>query len=225
VKLLLTSAGVQNPSIEAALVELVGRPIAESTALAIPTAAYSHPSITPDMSLRFLTGESTTPMVDLGWKSVGILELTALDSIGPDRWQKWVSGADALLASGGDALYLAHWMRKSGLADFLTTQPNLVWVGLSAGSMAMTPRVGTDFVERWLPPEGGDEALGLVDFSIFPHLDHPMLPENTMANAERWAEEIGGAAYAIDDATAIRVVDGTVDVISEGHWRKLRDGS
>lgn len=95
-KLLLTSAGVQNPSIEAALVELVGRPIAESTALAIPTAAYSHPSITPDMSLRFLTGESTTPMVDLGWKSVGILELTALDSIGPDRWQKWVSGADAL---------------------------------------------------------------------------------------------------------------------------------
>jgi dipeptidase E len=26
-------------------------------------------------------------------------------------------------------------------------------------------------------------------------------------------------AYAIDDQTAIQVVDGAVDVISEGHWK------
>lgn len=86
--------------------------------------------------------------------------------------------------------------------------------------MVMTPRIGADFV-NWTPPTGGDETLGLVDFSIFPHLDHPDLTHNTMANAEKWAATIGCPAYAIDDETAIKVVDGTVEVISEGHWKKL----
>ena len=126
--------------------------------------------------------------------------------------------ADVLLVGGGDALYLAHWMRQSGLADLLPSLPETVWAGLSAGSMVMTPRIGSDFV-GWKPPTGGDEALGVVDFSIFPHVDHPDLPENTMAAAERWAAEIQGPAYAIDDETAIKVVDGTVEVVSEGHWR------
>jgi dipeptidase E len=166
----------------------------------------------------FLTGDGDTPMCELGWQSVGLLELTALPSIEKDRWTSWVRDTDVLLVNGGDTLYLAHWLRRSGLADLLTSMPDKVWVGLSAGSMVMTPRIGEDFVE-WTPPGGGDAALGFVDFSIFPHLDHPDLPENTMANAERWAADIGGPAYAIDDDTAIRVVDGSVDVVSEGQWR------
>jgi hypothetical protein len=48
---------------------------------------------------------------------------------------------------------------------------------------------------------------------------HEDLPRNTMANAERWAGGLSGPAYAIDDETAIKVVDGTVDVVSEGHWK------
>ena len=88
----------------------------------------------------------------------------------------------------------------------------------------MTPRIGEDFV-GWKPPSGGDATLGVVDFSIFPHLDHPALPENTMANAERWAAGIGGPAYAIDDQTAFKVVDGTVEVISEGHWKRFAPAS
>jgi len=124
-----------------------------------------------------------------------------------------------LLVNGGDALYLTYWMRESGLADLLPSlKDELVWVGLSGGSMVMTPRIGDDF-KTWIPPNGGDEALGIVDFSIFPHLDHERMPENSMADAERWAAELAGPSYAIDDQTAIRVVDGTVDVISEGHWK------
>ena len=69
------------------------------------------------------------------------------------------------------------------------------------------------------PPDGGDEALGLVEFSIFPHVENPDLPTNTMAAAERWAAGLSGPAYAIDDETAIKVVDGTVEVVSEGHWK------
>jgi dipeptidase E len=86
--------------------------------------------------------------------------------------------------------------------------------------MVMTPRIGQPFV-GWRPHTGDDSALGVVDFSIFPHLDHPMLPENTVADAERWAADIQGPAYAIDDETAITVVDGTVDLVSEGHWKRF----
>jgi hypothetical protein len=100
VKLLLTSAGIKNASIRDALVDLLGKPIAESSALCIPTATY--PISGPGSAWRFITGRATTPMCELGWKSLGVLELTALPSIGT----------------------------------------------------------------------GNDRTLGLVDFSIFPHLDH-----------------------------------------------------
>jgi dipeptidase E len=218
-KYLLTSAGIKNASIRNALVGLLGKPIAECHALCIPTATYGHPQIGPHEAWRFISGqEPQTPMCELGWKSLGVLELTALPSIEKERWVSWVRKADVLLVNGGDALYLCHWMRESGLADLLPSLGETVWVGLSAGSMVMTPRIGQDFI-GWKPPSGSDETLGIVDFSIFPHLDHPDLPENTMADAERWAAGITTAAYAIDDETAIQVVDGTVEVISEGHWK------
>jgi dipeptidase E len=217
-KLLLTSAGIKNASILAALVDLLGKPIAESDALCIPTAQYGHPQVTPDMAWSFISGRSPLPMCGLGWKSVGVLELTALPSLDEERWVPWVREADALLVAGGDALYLCHWMRESGLADLLPSLGETVWVGLSAGSMVMTPRIGEDFVQ-WRPPGGDDSTLGVVDFSICPHLAQDDAPGNSMAEAESWAAEIAGPAYAIDDETAIKASDGTVEVISEGHWR------
>ena len=159
-------------------------------------------------------------MCQLGWKSLGVLELTALPSIDADRWVRWVQETDVLLVNGGDPLYLCHWMQQSGLAGLLPSLPETIWVGLSAGSMVMTPRIGEDFI-GWKPPTGSDRTLGIVDFSIFPHLDNPALPENTMAAAEKWAAGIGGPAYAIDDETAIKVIDGAVEVISEGKWKLL----
>ena len=87
--------------------------------------------------------------------------------------------------------------------------------------MVMTPRVGDDFIETRPPITGEDVALGVVDFSLFPHLEHPDMPENSMAAAQRWAAGLGGPAYAIDDQTAIQVVDGEVKVISEGNWRRF----
>ena len=217
-KLLLTSAGIKNPSIHDALVDLLGKPIAESNALCIPTAAYGSSYGTPAGPWRFISGQSDQPMTALGWKSLGVLELTALPSIGSDRWLQWVQETDALLVNGGDALYLCHWMRESGLADLLPSLPDTVWVGFSAGSMVLTPRIGEDFV-GWKTPSGSDETLAVVDFSIFPHADHPDLPENTMAHAERWASGLSNPAYAIDDNTAIKVADDTVEVISHGHWK------
>jgi dipeptidase E len=217
VRLLLTSAGIKNQTINDALVDLLGKPIAESNALCIPTAQYGHPMAGPLGAWRFIAGKSPLPMCELGWKSLGVLELTALPSIGEEQWVPWVRQADVLLVSGGDATYLCHWMRQSGLADLLPSLHDTVWVGSSAGSMVLTPRVGNDFVEWASAPD--DRTLGVVDFSIFPHLD--VVPENSMDEAKRWAAEIAIPAYAIDDQTAIKVTDGTVEVVSEGHWKQL----
>ncbi|HMM41623.1 MAG TPA: Type 1 glutamine amidotransferase-like domain-containing protein [Thermomicrobiales bacterium] len=216
--MLLTSAGIKNASIHTALVDLLNKPIAESSALCIPTASYGHPIAGPRAAWRFISGqEPETPMCELGWKSLGVLELSALPSIDEALWAPMVQETDVLLVNGGDPLYLCYWMRQSGLAELL---PSLraVYVGLSAGSMVMAPRIGEYFV-GWTPPTGGDETLGIVDFAMFPHLDHEDMPGNAMAHAERWAAGIGMLAYAMDDQTAIKVVDDTVDVISEGHWK------
>jgi dipeptidase E len=218
-RLLLTSAGIKNASINDALVDLLGKPIAESSALCIPTANYAQPMTGPLRAWDFISGrEPRTPMCELGWQSLGVLELTALPSIDRAHWIPLVQQTDVLLVNGGDPMFLCHWMRQSGLADLLPSLRETVYVGLSAGSMVLAPSIGQDFV-RWTPPTGADETLGLVDFSIFPHLDHGAMPDNSMADAERWAAGMPVPAYAIDDQTAIKVIDGAVDVVSEGHWK------
>jgi dipeptidase E len=217
-KLLLTSGGVTNVSIRDALVGLLGKPTADATALCIPTAQWGHPMCGPVSARGFVSGVPPWGgMTSMEWKSLGLLELSALSTIGAERWVPWVREADVLLVDGGDATYLCHWMRESGLAELLPSLTDTVWVGVSAGSMVMTPRIGADFVE-W-PSAPDDRTLGVVDFAIFPHLD--VFPENTIAEAERWATEIDGPAYAIDDETAIKVTDGTVEIVSEGHWKLL----
>ena len=217
-KLLLTSGGVTNPSIHSALVRLLGKPIGSCHALCVPTAQWGHPMCGP-ASVRGLVAAEPDfrHFSGLGWASLGVLELTALPTIGADRWMPWVREADVLLVDGGDATYLCHWMRESGLADLLPSLPETVWVGVSAGSMVMTPRIGSSFV-NWAAATD-DRTLGVVDFSIFPHLD--AFPSNTLAAAEQWAADIDGPAYAIDEQTAIVVEDGSVEVVSEGEWTRF----
>ena len=220
-RLLLTAAGVANPTIHDSLVGMLSKPVCECNALCIPTALYGHPEVGPGVNpWGFVSGNEECQMTQLGWKSVGLLELTALPSIDEERWKPLVRETDVLLAAGGDSLYLTHWMRESGLADMLPEMTDTVWVGLSGGSMAMTPRIGKWFM-GWQPPSGDDHALGFVDFAIYPHLDNPGLPYNTMANAEKWAATLDCPAYAIDDETAIRVVDDEIDIASEGKWRRF----
>jgi len=217
-KLLLTDSGIKNTSIRDALVDLLGKPIAESTALCIPTAEYARPG-GAGQAWRVISGrEPRAPLCDLGWKSLGVLELTALPSIDEQIWVPMVQETDVLLVDGGDPLYLCYWMRQSGLVDLFPSLRETVYVGVSAGSMVMAPSIGEDFV-GWKPAAGGDQTLGMVNFAIFPHLDHPDMPENSMAYAEKWAAGMPVPAYAIDGQTAIKVTDGAVEVISEGRWK------
>lgn len=216
-KLLLTSAGISNTSIHNALVDLLEKPVAEATALFIPTAIYALPG-GADIARRVISGSLGDPFCELGWKSLGVLELTALPSIKQALWAPMLLETDALLVGGGDCQYLCYWMQQSGLTDLL---PSLlrktVYVGLSAGSMVMT-RFGTTFRNHTLPPES-DKSLGLVDFALHPHLDHEWFPENSLANLEKLAATLPVPSYAIDDQTAIKVTDGGVEVVSEGSWK------
>jgi dipeptidase E len=238
-RLLLTSSGISNPSINEALVDLLGKPISQCRALCIPTAIYPFPG-GPYMAGDLLRGLVRNPLCDLGWKALGVLELTALPSIAKDVWAATVGEADALLVWGGDPLYLAHWLRESGLTELLgSLREESVYVGVSAGAIAATSTFGETYPE---PPRGtgtpltsedivfttpaGDlhstfvtaEGAGLVDFAVIPHLDNEQHADASLANAAIWAAKLPVPTYAIDDQTAIKVVDGTIDVVSEGHW-------
>src|SRR6185436_6027759 len=208
-----------NASIENALVDLLGKPIAECNALCIPTAIYPFMG-GQKMAYRFLSGQTANRMCDLGWKSLGLLELTALPSIKKEFWVAAVQEADALLVYGGDVLYLCRWMRESGLADLLPSLRETVYVGVSAGSMVTVPIFGETYDDP-KTPFVIEKGLGLVDFALLPHLDHADHPESSTANVERMAAEVPVPLYAIDDETAIKVTGGTVEVVSEGHWNRF----
>ena len=216
-KLLLTSAGISNKSIHNALVELLGKPVAEANALFIPTAIYAIKG-GGDIVRRVICGSLGDPFCELGWKSLGLLELTALPSIKKELWLPVLQETDALLVGGGDRQYLCYWIQQSGLADLMpSVLQKTVYVGLSAGSMIMTS-FGTTYGNHTLPAES-DKSLNLLDFAIHPHLDYESFPENSMVNLEKLATTIPVPSYAIDDQTALKVIDGTVEIISEGHWK------
>jgi dipeptidase E len=239
-KLLLTSSGINNTSIHDALVDLLGKPIAESNALFIPTAIYPHPR-SAGMAWQAICGRTQSPLCQLGWKSLGVLELTALPTMDKNHWVPSVEETDALLVWGGDALYLSYWMWQSGLAALLPSlRRESVYVGVSAGSMVAASTFGetycdlpsasrsaltSDYVD-FATPKGDISRLfitaqgtGLTDFALIPHLDNQNHPDSSSANAERWAARLPVPVYAIDDQTAIKVAGGTVEVISEGHWK------
>jgi dipeptidase E len=240
-KLLLTSSGISNTSIHTALVDLLGKPIAGSNALFIPTGIYPFPG-GGRYGWQAICGNTKSPFIQLGWKSMGVLELTALPSIDKKIWLPSLEEADALLVWGGDVLYLSYWMRKSGLTDLLPSLLHkMVYVGVSAGSMAVSSTFGEACTNPpggshngltredviWDTPKGAisrivitGQGAGLVDFALIPHLDEEDHPDASAANAAKWAAKLPVATvYAIDDQTAIKVVDDKIEVVSEGHWK------
>jgi dipeptidase E len=237
VKLLLTSSGISNSSISDALVELLGKPIAESSALVVPTGIYPFPG-GAGHAFQAISGNTKSPFAGLGWKSLGVLELSVLPSIDREVWTAAVREADALLVWGGDPVFLAYWLKHSGLAELFPSLPDTVYVGVSAGSIAMASRFGETFFDEpkrsaerlssehivFARPEGDvtmtlvhAEGAGQVDFMVIPHVDYD--DPQDVAAAEKWAGRLPVPAYALDDASAVKVADGTVEVVSEGHWK------
>ena len=243
-KLLLTSSGISNPSIHHALVDLLGKPIAESNALFVPTGIYPF-SVGAAMAYKAICGKAPTPLCELGWKSLGLLELTALPSIDRSAWVPSVEETDALLVWGGDPLFLSYWINKSGLTDLLSSlQRPIVYVGVSAGSMAAAPIFGETYhkpyqgtgspltLEDMTFPTGEGEitmnfitakGAGFIDFALIPHANHEDRPDASFAAAPKWAAKLPVPVYAIDDQSAIKVIGDSVEVVSEGQWKQFTD--
>ena len=239
-KLLLTSSGINNTSVRNALVDLLGKPIAESNALFVPVGVYPF-RYGQRYAWNPIGGEAAPRMCQLGWKSIGILELSVLPSIDKKNWLPSLEEADALLVWGGDPLFINYWMQESGLSKYLPSLfDKLVYVGVSAGSIT----VATIFAETYSAdrscagspltteeivfssPEGEihrtlitAKGMGLTDFAIIPHYENKNHIDACSTNAEKWASKLPVPVYAIDDETAIKVINGSIEVISEGHWK------
>ena len=241
-KLLLTSSGICNPSIHDALVDLLGKPIAESDALFVPTGIYPF-SVGPVMAYKAICGKVQSPLCELGWKSLGVLELTALPTIDRAAWVPSVEKTDALLVWGGDPLYLSYWMSQSGLTDLLPSlKGDLVYVGVSAGSIAVAPTFGETYHKPYrgtgtpltvedvaFPAPDGEirmnfitaKGAGFTNFAVIPHANQKDRPDASFTNAEKWAAKLPVPVYAIDDQTAVKVIGDSVEVVSEGRWQRF----
>ena len=218
-KLLLTSAGIKNTSIHDALVDLLGKPIAESSALCIPTAIYPFPG-GPVNGLSLHQRSDRQPLVRIGVEVVGRAgthrapqhQSRVLDRCGPGDgcpagvWRRCPVSVplDAGVRVGGPPAVAA----RDGLC------------GGERRQYGDGPYFRRDVRRPDRRPSSSRTGLGLVDFALLPHLDHEDHPESSTAKVERMAAEVPVPTYGIDDQTAIKVtVDGTVEVVSEGHWK------
>ncbi len=216
-KLLLTSNGLSNDSIAKALFELVGKKAEDTTLAFIPTAALAE------------GGDKSWFINDLwnlkkqNFKKIDIVEISAVPR---ENWEPRLREADIIFVSGGNTFHLMYWVKKSGLADilpeFLKTK---VYAGISAGSiiigktldMASAKNIYYDDIKGEY--DGG--SLGFLDFHIRPHLNNPSFPNANKKYLEETARKMGDIIYALDDNSALKVIDGNVEVVSEGEWLKL----
>jgi dipeptidase E len=228
-KFLLTSAGITNDSIRGALIDLLGKPFAEASALCVPTAVYALPDGPNDAWL-------TVRAFDLGWRSYGVLELTALPTLPEEHWLPALEATDVLLVGGGNTGYLSYWLHQSGLAARLPALlQSTVYVGVSAGSMMLTHSLNVhrptleatgvfyddEYDEAAPQGAGSDRTLGLLPFVIRPHLNADYFPKITPVRVAEMAARQTVPLYAFDDQSALKVVDGEVEVVSEGEWKRF----
>jgi dipeptidase E len=224
-KLLLTSGGLTNDSIVKALEDLVGKPARDTKIGFIPTAANSE------------RGDKEWLINDLyrikqqGY-FVDIIELTALT---PDAIFKALKDVDVIFVGGGNTFYLSYWLQKSGLFKLL---PELlktkVYAGISAGSMIMGESLALSSQAQSNPKAFEDEdydlavstgeasgkTLCLAPLIFRPHLNSRWAPNARNEIIAKKAAMVTGKVYALDDASAIKIVDEKIEVVSEGDWKE-----
>jgi dipeptidase E len=216
-KFLLTSGGITNKSMSDALLELAGRPFSELNLAFIPTAS------TVESGDKDWLIDDLVVCKNLGFKAIDIVDISAIPK---ELWFPRLQGADILFFEGGNTFHLMYWIEKSGLKELLPEMlKTKVFVGVSAGSMVACKSLDMSTSERLYSENIGehkkDEGLGFVDFLIRPHLNSPYFPNVNLKNLEELSKEFSDTFYAIDDNTAIKVVDGKMEIISEGVWKKF----
>lgn len=209
-KLLLTSAGLANPTIIRALKSLVDQPLDKLNLAYVPTAANVE-----EGDKGWLIDDLACTKA-LGFASVDVIDISAVSK---DIWESRLKQIDILMFGGGNTFHLMHWIVKSGLkdqlADFLKSK---IYVGVSAGSCVTGPTIHNSVQNLF--DEKDDykrkDGLGLVDFQFIPHLNS--FPKINESNLRYASQKIKEPVYAVDDQSAIKVVDGKIEVVSEGNY-------
>lgn len=211
-KFLLTSGGLTNKSIADALLDLIGKSAIDASVVFIPTAANV------EAGDKGWLIDDLSNLKKQGFKSIDVVDISALPQ---ELWQPRLEASDVLFFSGGDTFYLMHWLKKSGLAELL---PELlktrVYAGISAGSM-VTGNLVLRHNKLLYPDEAptkypSNEGLGFFDFHFRPHLNSPYFPKVRREILEELAKEVKGPIYALDDQSALKIVDGKIEVVGEG---------
>jgi len=216
-KLFLTSSGITNPTLAKGLLQLLGKPFKDSYVTFIPTAANV------DKGDKSWLVNDMFNIKKLGFPTFDIVDI----SIAPkDIWSSSFEQADLLVFGGGTATHLMEWMEKSGvilvLPELLKTK---VYMGISAGSMVTAKQMSLTSQNILYYEQEGEfkptKGLGLVDFEIRPHLNSPSFPKVKIDYLEQLAQKNPTSFFAIDDNTAVQVVDSAITVVTEGEWKKF----
>jgi dipeptidase E len=210
-KLLLTSAGITNKSITDALSELLAKPFSESNLVFIPTAANVEEGDKDWLIDNLYQCKS------FGFKSIDIVDI----ALPKEVWQGRLEPADILLFGGGNTFYLAEQLEKAGLkSSILELLKTKVYVGISAGAQVASDKILVSSTQLFQDEDKRQavEALGLVNFQFRPHLNSPYFPNVNKDVLTRVASEIKVPMYVLDDQSALKVVNGQVEVVSEGEY-------
>lgn len=213
-KLLLTSDGLTNKSIADALFDLVGKKPQDTSLVFIPTAANTEKG---DKSWFI---DHLLNLKKQNFKSIDIADISAVDE---KVWRPKLEEADVLFFEGGNTYHLMEWINKSGLVSLLPELlKNKVYVGLSAGSMVtskdLSLRISQIVYEEDLDKTEDMPGLNFVDFYFLPHLNSPHFEKLREDFIREVVQGISEKIYVLDDNSALKVIDGKVEVISEGKW-------
>jgi len=210
-KLLLTSAGLSNTSIIKALKDLLGKSTKGVKLAFIPTAANVE------------SGDKGWMIDDLNnfRKAEFEVDIVDISALSKEIWLPRLKEAEVLFLGGGNTFHLMHWVKKSGLQEELSSLlKTRVYAGISAGSCIAGPTIYNSvqnlFGEKYELEI--KEGLGLVDFQFIPHLNSPHFNKIREENLQEASKELTELVYALDDNSALKIVDGKVEIISEGKY-------
>ena len=213
-KLLLTSSGITNTSIAKALFNLVGKKPENTKVVFIPTAS----NIEIGDKNWFIND-----LVNLQKLNFEEIDITDISAVEEKMWRLKFEKADILFFEGGNTYHLMEWINKSGLISIL---PELlktkVYVGVSAGSMItskdLTLTTSQIVYGEDLNRTKKMEGLNYVNFYFLPHLNSEYFKNLRKDFIKKTTEGMSDTIYAMDDQSALKIVDGKIDVVSEGEW-------
>lgn len=214
-KLLLTSAGIQNKSIENELVRLFGRPFTEAKIIFIIT-----PAMVKEGDKWWLINDLVN-LKNLKPASLDIIDIVAIPK--EDSYRR-LKEADIIVGGGGNTFHFMECIKNIGLdKDFKDIIKDKVYMGIGAGSMITTKELSAE-IDRGLYGEIAGRnikytGLNFVNIFILPHYDSEWFPDLKEERIGEILKNLDVPVYLLDDNSAVVVEDDKISIVSEGEYK------